>query len=116
MAEMVFVSGYVRCQAGLYLQVEQEIRLMARVGGTGLFAVDAYSYKGILADRGTIFRYDSPHADHNTEHHVHEFATVGDPDTATVRFLYGEDEVPTLADALRRLYHWHLDNTPIVLL
>jgi hypothetical protein len=109
----LLVTGYIRCEGGLYLQVKQLIQLVGRVGATGLFVVEAYSYKGVLTGSGTIFRYDSPHPDHNTEHHVHEYTMIGeDTGGQPPRFLYSEAEIPTLGDALRRLYHWYLDNDP----
>lgn len=106
----MIVHGYIRCAGGLYLQVKQ--RISPAAPGRGLHEVSCYSYSGILEDRGTIFRYDPPHPDHNREHHVHEFARIGDAATESVRFLYSEAEIPTLPDALRRLYHWYLDHMP----
>ena len=109
----LLVTGYIRCEGELYLQVKQLIQRVVKAGAVGLFVVDAYSYKGVLGGSGTIFRYDSPHPDHNTEHHVHEYAVIGeDTGGQPPRLLYSEEEIPTLGDALRRLYHWYLDNDP----
>jgi hypothetical protein len=111
--EGLLVTGYIRCVAGLYLQVEQLIAQVERIGTIALFAVEEYSYKGVLTGVGTIFRYDSPHPDHNLEHHVHEYDVIGGTTAGKPpRFLYSEDEIPTLPDALRRLYQWHLDHMP----
>jgi hypothetical protein len=109
-SEGLLVSGYIRCAGNLYLQVMQSIVLVARVGIDGLFIVQDYSYHAVLGGVGSIFRYDSPHADHNTEHHVHEYTTIGGPSTGRPRFLYAEAEIPTLGEALRRLYRWYSDN------
>jgi hypothetical protein len=79
--------GMIHCEGGLYLQVHQLIEQDSRLGGHVLFCVEAYSYSAVAVGVGTIFRYDSPHDDHNTEHHVHEFGEVGNRETATVRFL-----------------------------
>ena len=112
-ARGVLVEGYIRCEGGLYLQVKQLIQLVSKAGTAGLFIVEAYSYTGALAGAGTIFRYDSPHPDHNTEHHVHEYAVPGDATSGQPpRFLYTEEAIPTLGDALRRLYWWHLEHDP----
>lgn len=112
-ARGVLVEGFIQCEGGLYLQVKQLIQLVGKTGTAGLFIVEAYSYTGALAGAGTIFRYDSPHPDHNTEHHVHEYAVVGGATRGQPpRFLYTENEIPTLGDALRRLYQWHLDHDP----
>jgi hypothetical protein len=111
--KIVIVGGYVRCEGGLYLQVHQHIVPVARTAHSELAVVGEYSYKGVLQGRGTIFRYDSPHADHNREHHVHEYDVLAGDKSGTVRFLYSDDEIPTLPEALRLLQRWYFEHQPL---
>jgi hypothetical protein len=114
-SEGLLVSGYIQCEGNLYLQVMQYIALVERVGVSRLFAIEDYSYHAVLRGVGSIFRYDSPHPDHNQEHHVHEYSVIGKAAVGPPRFLYSEAEIPTLGDALRRLRRWHSDNSPVEL-
>jgi len=60
----------VECIGGLVRQVNKLIRVISGSGPKATVQAAAYSYHAWIRGGSTVFRYDSPHDDHNRFHHV----------------------------------------------
>ena len=106
----LYLTGLLDCSGGLRMQVRKEIRLWEEAG-TMLAQTENYSYNAFLPGGSNIFRYDSPHATHNQEHHVHRYQPFGPtPLRNQITFLYHEEERPTLGEAINELEAWYWEN------
>jgi hypothetical protein len=92
----VIISGRVFCRGGIYVDVRKKVARVAGEGGDPVVQTSDYSYNVVLGGRGNIFRYDSPHPDHNREHHVHRYDVLTGDTQGSLDFIYSEDEIPTL--------------------
>ena len=66
-----------------------------------------YSYSAILSGYGSVFRYGSPHPDHNQFHHVHRYRPLEGDVHGAVSAIDPPDEWPTLGEVMRELSEWY---------
>jgi hypothetical protein len=67
-----------------------------------------YRYNAVLGNRGTIFRYNSPHAVHRKFHHVHRVDVLGTG--AEIVVPLSRSEVPSIRTVLLEAEQWHWDH------
>ena len=84
-------------------------KLLAVVDGAGPAAMVQnvyYSYHARLGDAANVLRYDSPHATHHRDHHVHRYDVFAG-DANGVVTMHGAAGWPTLGDVLCELRDWY---------
>jgi hypothetical protein len=109
----VFVTGVIECAGGIRVEVEERLRIVREPSwlkrrDDPLVQLVFYRYNAVLLNRGTIFRYNSPHADHRAFHHVHRFDVLGSG-AETVEHVR-ERDVPSLRQVLKEAEEWHWAN------
>jgi hypothetical protein len=67
------IEGTLQCAGGIAIDVAKRLQIVGGDGANALVENVGYSYNVLLRGIGNIFRYDSPHPDHNRGHHVHRF-------------------------------------------
>lgn len=106
--------GELECIGGIRIDVEE--RLERRRNWFSRHPAEnvvlrSYRYNARLPGRGRrqgmIFRYNSPHEDHNRFHHVHRFDTLGTGAEVKPPTEIPEDQVPTLRQVLREAEEWY---------
>jgi hypothetical protein len=112
-ADRVTLVGTIECEGGIRIEVEERFRLLRgpwwlTLDRAGLMVLDFYRYNAVLLNRGPIFRYNSPHADHRTYHHVHRFDVLGSGKEQVDRL--SERNVPSLREILRRAEDWYWEH------
>ena len=114
LGHVLVIEGNVFINDDVYVSVWKQLSILAGDGADALVQTSAYSYNAVLRGFGNIFRYNSPHIDHNEEHHVHRFDVLGDG-SQRIDPIYDEEDVPHLADAIMeaaRWYHEHRHELP----
>lgn len=109
------LEGRVQCTAGIHIDVRKRIAVLEGAGAGALVRTVAYSYNAAVQGLGNILRYDSPHPDHNREHHVHRYDVLNGDRAGTVDFIYDEDDVPTLGEVLTEVESWFYQNSEALL-
>lgn len=109
----ILIKGVIGCAGGIRIEVEEHLRILheppwLRRRGNPLIQLSFYRYNAVLLNRGTIFRYNSPHEDHRTFHHVHRFDVLGSG--AETVDLVSERDVPSLREVLKEAEDWHWAN------
>ena len=99
----ILLEGDILCQGPIRLQVRKIIRILEGEGSDALVQTAAYSYNALLPSRGNIFRYDSPHATHNKEHHVHRYDVLNSGLQLPIQWLRDEAQRPTLGEVIDEL-------------
>jgi hypothetical protein len=108
-ASLIMLRGRIDCTHGLYIEVTKALRIVSGTGAEAMVQTISYSYNAVLSGIGNVFRYDSPHEDHNRDHHVHRYDVfAGDARGATT--FHGEDGWPTLGEAIEKLRCWVSDH------
>ena len=107
---LIYLNGTIDCLGGIRLQVEKEIAILEESGSEALVQTASYSYHAYLPSVGNILRYDSPHATHNQEHHVHRYDVLHGDKKGELTFLLSEDERPTLGEVIKEEEQWYYDN------
>jgi len=108
--QVILVSGRIECAGRLYVDVRKILDVVDGVGGTTRVQSTEYSYNAVLAGRGIVFRYDSPHDDgHRPCHHVHRYDVLADDKEGTID-EFEADDWPTLGEALEHLRVWYFEN------
>lgn len=100
---VIEISGLIRCAGGVVITVYKYIDIVRQEPEVWV-RTSAYSYNASLAGRGNIFRYCSPHLDHNKFHHRHNFDVFAGDVTGTVAQIDGD--WPTLGDVIGELRCW----------
>lgn len=103
------LEGCIRCQAQLRIDVSKRLSIAGHRNGELLVQTTGYSYSAILGGHGSVFRYDSPHADHNQYHHVHRYGIL-DGDVHGIVSPVPTDDWPTLGQVMRELGDWYHAN------
>ncbi len=108
--DTVTVSGRLRCQDGIYLDVRKILELNER----NQVRTSKYKYHAGIAGEGSrpLFRYDNAHgygrAGHVDNHHKHVFDETGkesrDPE------WIGRDRWPTMREVIVELEEWWLSH------
>jgi hypothetical protein len=102
------IEGRIECVGDLYIVVFKQLEVVDGEGADARVQTTGYRYNAVLAGRGNVFRYCSPHDDHNQDHHVHRYDVLGgNPKSVT---LHGEDGWPTLGEVIEELRGWLADN------
>lgn len=108
-AGYIAILGSVSCLGEIELDVWKILEVVDGHGSTARVQTIAYAYNAHLRGIGNIFRYDSPHPDHNRYHHVHKFEVFGDDHEGRVEEIDAA-EWPTLGDVLSELQSWFYEN------
>lgn len=103
----IIVSGRIRCLGGIYIDVRKRLALITNEGANSTVQTSAYSYNVAVEGIGNIFRYDSAHADHNQEHHVHRYDVLNGDREGEVELIYDEERVPTLREVIDEAEAWY---------
>lgn len=105
----IWMHGEIWCDGGVRVTVDKYL-MVVNEGPPVVVQTRDYSYNASLSGRGNIFRYCSPHADHNCFHHRHDFdAFAKDPsETETIARIPGD--WPTLGDVIEELFKWTWTN------
>ena len=106
----ILLESDILCQGSIRLQVRKIIRILEGEGADALVQTTAYSYNALLPSRGNIFRYDSPHATHNIEHHAHRYDILNDGAQFPIEWLTQEEQRPTLGEVIDELAEWYYTN------
>ena len=107
---VLLLEGTIACVDDLRIEVSKRLQIVGSMAGEPLVQTSGYSYSAILGKRGPIFRYDSPHPDHNMFHHVHRYAVLdGDVHGATTP-IEEQAQWPTLGEVIQELCDWYYDN------
>ncbi len=96
----LILSGRIKCEGGIYISVWKRIALLSNAGASSAVQTAAYSYNVAVAGMGNVFRYDSPHPDHNRDHHVHRFDVLNGDKDGKVEFIFNEENIPTLREVI----------------
>jgi hypothetical protein len=107
--DLVIMSGTIRCLGGISIDVFKSIKLLNRDGANTLVVRDTYSYNVYLKNAGNIFRYCSPHEEHNKGHHVHRYNVLSGDKKGSLDFI-DEDNTPTLGQVIEESRRWYYDN------
>lgn len=102
----ILLEGDVICLGTIRLQVRKIIKILEGDGAEAFVQTVLYSYNAILAGRGNIFRYDSPHATHNKEYHVHRYNVLSGGEQLPIEWLSEEEQRPTLGEVIDKLADW----------
>lgn len=106
----LLLEGDINCLGGIRLEVSKEISILTGEGADAFVQTVSYSYNAFLPGIGNILRYDSPHATHNKEHHVHRYDVLNDGEQWPIEFLPDEEQRPTLGEVLDELAAWYYTN------
>ncbi len=101
------MEGYITCEGGLRIDVSKRLTIVDWVGEEARVKTTGYSYSAILRGYGSVFRYDSPHPDHNQFHHVHRYRILEGDVHGAVSAIEPPDEWPTLGEVMRELSEWY---------
>jgi hypothetical protein len=103
----LFITGRIPCLGGIYIDVRKHVVCIGGEGGERLVQTAEYSYNVVLQGRGNIFRYDSPHIDHNREHHVHRYNVLNGDTDGAIEWIYDEEKRPTLQEVVLEAEEWY---------
>ena len=103
-------SVFVNTIDELRIEVSKRLTMQQSDSADPLVRTVAYSYSAILGKRGPIFRYDSPHPDHNRFHHVHRYALLDGDVRGTMSPITPETDWPTLGEVMQELRDWYYEN------
>ncbi len=101
------MEGTIHCLDDLRIVVSKHLRIVGGNSADPDVCTVAYSYSAILGNRGSIFRYDSPHPDHNNFHHKHQYAVLDGDVRGTVMTIVPQDAWPTLGEVMQELSDWY---------
>ena len=102
---LILMKGSLPCLGEIRLDVEKLLKVVEGTGMNALVRTVEYRYNASIF-LGNIFRYDSPHPDHNQFHHVHRFDVFGGDFEGTI----GRSDWPHLGDVIDELEEWHYAN------
>ncbi len=105
----IILEGTIHCMRGINISVQKQIAILGGDDRNPDVQSVSYSYNVALVRQGNIFRYDSPHATHNQEHHVHRYDVWSSQEIA-LDLLPNEDERPTLGEVIQEAEAWYYDN------
>jgi hypothetical protein len=102
---VILIKGSLPCLGDIRLDVEKSLKVLEGDGANAIVQTFQYTYNASLP-AGNIFRYDSPHQDHNQFHHVHRFDVFDGDHIGNV----DQCEWPTLGQVIAELEGWYYDN------
>ncbi len=98
----IWIHGHIKCAGGVEITVDKYLAIVDEGPPVSVQTVD-YSYNASVSGLGNIFRYDSPHEDHNDFHHRHAYDVFAGDVVGTVTKL---TEWPTLGEVIEELRAW----------
>lgn len=104
------MDGVIECSSNIYIEVYKRLQILEGDGARAIVQAVDYSYNASIRGVGNIFRYDSPHPDHNREHHVHRFDVFARQELKPPRFLPEEEQRPTLGEVIAEVETWYYEN------
>jgi hypothetical protein len=108
--DSVFIEGRIRCQAGLYIDVEKRLTVR-QIRRRTQVRTARYSYHAGIegSTNRSIFRYDNAHAftreGHPDAHHIHHFDPQSWRERKPPEWI-GEADWPHLSDVIEELRQW----------
>jgi len=112
----LWMTGSVHCVSGIRIDVWKRLRLIGDGSSHDPFVQTVgYSYDAVLGSLGNIFRYDSPHQDHNRFHHVHRYDVLRGDVHGVVHRVEPQDGWPTLGEVVEEVRGWFYDNADEIL-
>lgn len=106
----ILLEGRVHCLGGIYIAVAERLVIVQGEGTEAMVERAGYSYNVVLEGVGNIFRYDSPHTDHNREHHVHRYDVLEGDSQGAIDFIYDEEKRPTLSEVTEEARQWYYEH------
>lgn len=103
----ILLEGDVNCLGNIRIEVRKIIKILEGNGADALVQTVAYSYNALLSGVGNILRYDSPHATHNKEHHVHQYDVLNGGEQLPIEWLPDQERRPTLGEVIDELGEWY---------
>jgi hypothetical protein len=107
MEGFILLEGTIRCIGGIHISVNKRIEVLGGNGANAMVQRVDYSYNVSLAQRGNIFRYDSPHLDHNKQEHVHRYNILDGDVQGQVSFIADVNSTPTLGEVIKEAEAWY---------
>ena len=108
----VCLTGTIECEGGIRIEVEERLRYVR--GGffvpRDTIELVFYRYNMVLRNESLVFRYNSPHKDHNQFHHVHRYDVPGTGEQIKPPTRLRERDVPTLRQVLQEAERWYYQN------
>jgi hypothetical protein len=104
-AGLIVIKGNLPCLGDIRLDVGKLLSVVSGEGSNAMVQTIEYSYNASI-HIGNIFRYDSPHPDHNKFHHVHRFNVFDNDHIGNV----DPCEWPHLGDVIDELQEWYYEN------
>ncbi len=112
--DQIIMEGSLDCRGDIYIDVRKRLQILTDSGAASLVQTVAYSYNVVLAGVGNIFRYDSPHNDHNRFHHVHRFDVLNGDKRGFVRRV-DPNTWPHLQEVIDEAAEWYYANIDTLL-
>ena len=106
----LILEGRIECVGNIYIDVFKRIEILEGDGANALVQTIDYSYNAVVRGIGNILRYDSPHPDHNHEHHRHYFDVFNREEILPPTFIADEHQRPTLGEVIEEVRGWYFDN------
>jgi hypothetical protein len=105
------IEGRIMCEGGIEIEVKKRLMILSPPDELDpLVRTEYYIYNATIPSLGPIFRYNSPHADHNRYHHVHRYEVLDGDTQGTVELDYDDDAWPTLAEVISETEDWYHRN------
>ena len=111
----VALGGTIECVNGIYLTVNETLRVTDGEGLNATVQSVRYSYNAVIGKLGTLLRYDSPHGSHHRAHHKHEYDVLAGDTEGMVILLGGEEDRPTLGETIDEVEAWYYEHFDEVL-
>lgn len=108
--DAIVLAGTIFCEGGIRIEVTERLRVLRestwlRRKKNPLVELVSYENNAVLLNRGTMFRYNSPHEDHNQFHHVHRVDVLGTGEKTITPLR--EADVPSLRELVNEAEGWY---------
>jgi len=107
--DQILIEGSLNCRGDIYIDVRKRLTILSGEGSQALVQTTSYSYNVALVGVGNIFRYDSPHSDHNKFHHLHKYDVLNGDKQGEVHAVDSE-KWRHLQEVIEEAMDWHYDN------
>ena len=111
----VALGGAVECVNGIYLTVNETLKVVDGEGMNATVHPVRYSYNAVIGKLGPLLRYDSGHGTHHKGHHKHEYDVLAGDTEGMVILLANEEARPTLGEVIDEVEAWYYDHFDEVL-
>ncbi len=103
------IRGEVGCSGRILVYVDKILEIVDDATDPLVQTIN-YTYNVSLQGGGNLFRYDSPHEDHNQDHHKHVFDRETFEEIAESPLLHGLDGWPTLGEVVQEAARFYWEN------